>query len=247
MKNFFNYFFVAMALFAFACGSEAETQEADTAEAEVEEATAPANFWEGEVSPVVYGDAGEAAEAEGASTYVVDAAASTVKWYGEKAAYGHNGTINVQEGQFAVADGKVVGGSFALDMNSITDLDVEDAEKNGKLTGHLKSDDFFNAEAYPTSSLVITKVANLEGNSYMVSGNLTIRDKTHGVTFPAEIEVSDEGVAASAQFAIDRSKFDVKYSSGTFFVDMAADKIISDEIAFDINLSAAPAEAAQAE
>ena len=249
MKKVFVYLLGIMVFFFVACSSEktgdTETAAADSTGTDV--AVAPANFWEGEVSDVVYGEAGTPSEAEAAVTYTVDAASSSVAWYGEKAAYGHNGTIDVQEGRFEVVDGKVVGGFFIIDMTTIKDLDIDDAEKNGKLVGHLSSDDFFNVEMYPSASLVITKAASLEGSTYMVSGNLTIRDKTQQVTFPATIDVADDGVTAEATFAIDRSKFDVKYNSGTLIVDLAADQVISDDIAFNIQLVASPSEAAQAE
>jgi polyisoprenoid-binding protein YceI len=253
MKKVLFYLLAVMVLFTVACGSESTTADtAATDSAETESTEAVANFWEADVAKAVYAEAGtpataEGATAEGATVYVIDAASSSMAWYGEKAAYGHNGTIDVQEGSFEVVDGNVVGGSFVVDMTSIKDLDIDDAEKNGKLVGHLASDDFFNVESFPTANLVITDVVNAEGNTFDVSANLTIRDKTHQVTFPATIEVSDSGVMAEATFSIDRSKFDVKYNSGVFFVDMAADKIISDEIAFNIKLSAAPAEAASAE
>lgn len=238
-----------MAMVAISCGKKEKAAVAEIENAAEEAVDAVENIWEQEFAPTVVEEAAdEVADAgEGSTSYTVDAGNSIVNWRGSKAAYDHHGTIDITAGSLAVADGKLVAGSFEIDMTSIKDLDLEDAEKNGKLVGHLMSDDFFNAEAYPTSTLAITKVAPVEGNNYMVSGNLTIRDKTHQITFPAKIEVAADQVSAKAMFSIDRSKWDVKFNSGTFFVDMAADKIISDEIDFSIDLVATPAGSASAE
>ncbi|MEZ4827342.1 MAG: YceI family protein [Bacteroidia bacterium] len=240
MKNSFLMFLSALTLLFFACG-ESKTVESETTEPVVE-TEAPEGMWDGDIYKAEISDPATPAEAPaGAKAYSVDSEGSIMKWKGAKAAYFHEGSINISGGTLSVANGQLVAGNFTVDMNSIADEDITDPEKNAKLTGHLKSDDFFNAEAFPTSSLVITSVKPGENGQYMVSGNLTIRDKTHQVTFPAEISVSDESVDGFARFSVDRSKFDVKFNSGVFFVDLAADQIISDDLSFYIELKAVSA------
>ncbi|MDX2247896.1 MAG: YceI family protein [Bacteroidia bacterium] len=243
MKNSFFILMLFAALFFTACSGGSSSAEAETADTlAVEMTEAPEGMWDGDIYKADFSEPVAAATAPaGAKTYSVDTEASMMKWKGAKATYFHEGTINISGGSLSVAGGQLVAGSFDIDMNSIVDEDLTDPKKNADLTGHLKSDDFFNAGAYPTSKLVITRVAPGEGGMHMVSGNLTIRDKTHQITFPAELSVSDESVDGFARFSIDRSKFDVKFNSGVFFLDLAADQIISDDLTFYIELKATPA------
>jgi len=55
-------------------------------------------------------------------------------------------------------DGKLIGGEFTADMTSINVTDLEGDSKE-KLTGHLRSDDFFGVETHKTAKFVITTVA----------------------------------------------------------------------------------------
>jgi len=115
-----------------------------------------------------------------AGSQKVDAAKSSVKWLGKKVTGQHDGTIGIKEGNLEVNNGKVTGGKVVIDMSSLAVLDLKDPGMNGKLTGHLKSDDFFGVATYPTADLVITKV---EGNTF--SGNLTIKGITNPISFTA--------------------------------------------------------------
>ena len=201
------------------------------------------NVWEGEIVKAIEEDAaGEAAMApEGAQSYGVDIASSKVEWMGKKIAYSHNGTVQLESGTLAVADGNLVGGEFVIDMNTIQDVDIEDPGKKAGLEAHLKgtaeekADDFFNVTKYPTAKFVITKAVPTD-NKYMISGNLTIRDITRQITFPADVEVSDNGVNAKAVFSIDRSKWGVKFGSGSFFENLG-DKMIMDDMGISLNLA----------
>ncbi len=171
--------------------------------------------------------------------YTVDAGASTVKWTGKKITYDHYGTIDIATGKITVTDSKVAGGEFTLDMNSIKNDDIEDKKKNGRLVGHLKSADFFNVEEHATSSFKITSVKEQksdEGN-YAITGNLTIKGTTQEINFPANITVDGDKLTASAKMTFDRSKFDVRYGSGSFFENLG-DKIIYDDIEMEVELVA---------
>lgn len=155
---------------------------------------------------------------------------SQVTWVGKKVTGSHNGTIQLKSGHFTVEDGKLLGGEFVMDMTSITVTDLSGDGKQ-KLEGHLKSDDFFGIDNHPTSKLVITSVAKKDDSTYGVVGNLTIKNITRPVNF--DLKWSEN--SASTKLTIDRSKFDVKYGSGSFF-DNLGDKTIYDNFELDVNL-----------
>jgi len=172
-------------------------------------------------------------------SYSVNVEQSTVTWIGKKIAYSHNGTIKISEGKLDISEGNLIGGNFTIDMTSIEDLDLEDSEKNAKLLGHLKSPDFFGVEKYPTATMEITSVKMLksEGGNYEVTGDLTIKGQTHPVVFPADISINDGIVTAKATIVFDRSKYDVRYGSGSFFDDLG-DTVIYDDIEIGVELIA---------
>jgi polyisoprenoid-binding protein YceI len=161
---------------------------------------------------------------------------SVIKWHGTKVTGEHFGAVRLQSGEIVLKGDEVVGGQFEADMNSISEV-----EGNKKLEGHLKSADFFEVEKYPTSKFVIKKVSKLkkpEGeNTHSVSGNLTIKGKTHPVTFPAKITVSKESAQAKATMKLDRTRWDVRYGSGKFFKGIG-DKAIHDEFTLELDLKA---------
>ena len=161
---------------------------------------------------------GEAQEvtANGAAETVALDSGSTVAWRGFKTYVQseHLGTVNVQEGAFEVADGKLVGGTITIDMNSITCTDLEDEGKRGYLEGHLKSQDFFFVDSFPTAVFEIVEVLDpSEATKYStVTGNLTLRGTTNSITFPAAVVVGEEGVKFMAPtFSIDRTLWGAKF------------------------------------
>jgi len=180
------------------------------------------------------------AKDEKATAYKVDTEKSNVAWLGEKVTGEHNGYIKLKEGALQVENGKLKGGTFLIDMTSINCEDIKDEATNQKLVGHLKSDDFFGVSAYPTSKLEIKKVTAKGGDQYEIMGHLTIRDKTNPVTFPATVAVDGENVTAKAEITVDRSDYNVKYGSGSFF-DNLGDKMIYDDFTLNVNLVASNA------
>ncbi len=151
---------------------------------------------------------------------------STVTWKGYKVTGSHYGTVDLKSGFLTFDDGKLTGGEFVVDMTTIVTNDLE-GEYKGKLEGHLKSDDFFGVEKFPTANLVFKKVKSTGKNSYEVTANLTVKGKTAPVTF----EMSVYGNKANANVKIDRAVYDVRYGSPSFFDDLK-DKAIYDE--FDL-------------
>ncbi|MCE2611399.1 YceI family protein [Flavobacteriaceae bacterium D16] len=155
---------------------------------------------------------------------------STVTWKGYKVTGSHYGNINLNSGSLSFDGDKLVGGEFVVDMSSLISTDLE-GEYKGKLEGHLKSDDFFGVEKHPTSTLVFTEVKANGKNSYEVTGDLTIKGITKAVTF----DVSVYGSKATATMKVDRSEYDVRYGSGSFF-DNLGDKTIYDEFDLVVDL-----------
>jgi len=158
----------------------------------------------------------------------VDIEQSKIVWKGQKVTGSHEGTIDLKEGTLTFEGDKLTGGNFVVDMASLTDTDLE-GEMKGKLEGHLKSDDFFGVEKHPTASLKFTDVTK-NGDHYTVTGDLTIKNITNPITFDMVI-VNNQ---AKVNLKIDRSKFDVRFGSPSFFNDLK-DKAIYDE--FDLNVS----------
>jgi len=175
-------------------------------------------------------DAKETATASAAAVdHTIDIEASLVTWVGSKPAGRHNGTINISQGLLKVENGAISSGSFLMDMKTVQATDEGlDAEKNAQLTGHLRSEDFFSADQYPSSTFAIVSVDDiatrtsgdvlkLEGATHYVTGNLTLKDSTKAISFPAIITIDDSGVTATALFNIDRTKWGMHYKSDKSF------------------------------
>lgn len=104
---------------------------------------------------------------------------------------------------------------------------------NEKLTGHLKSPDFFDVEQFPTATFTSTEIVP-EGDGYKVTGTLDLHGVTRTISFPAGIEVSADSVTVKAEFSIMRFDFDIVYAG-------MADDLIRDEVVIKLDLAAAPA------
>lgn len=157
--------------------------------------------------------------------------ASTIEWHGEKVTGEHNGHVNVRQGNIVLdASGNIQSAYVQVDMRTITNEDLEDAETNAKLVGHLKSDDFFGVEKHPYAEIQIKnfKPGN-EGGTWMASGELTIKGKTHPVSIPFSMNQKGDKFTAEGSFTFDRAKYDIRYGSGSFF-DNLGDKAIYDDV-----------------
>lgn len=161
----------------------------------------------------------------------IDIKKSNVEWLGKKIGGQHEGNIQVKSGYFELKDDKIVAGNFVVDMTTITNTDLEDEEYNQKLIGHLKSDDFFGVAKYPTAMFVVKKGTKFNNGKATITGDLTIKGKKESISF----EVLRVGKKFTAKLDIDRSKFDIRYGSKSFF-DNLGDKAISDIFILDIEL-----------
>lgn len=165
----------------------------------------------------------------------VDVASSVITWKGTKPTGAHNGTIMLKEGSLNVEEGKLVGGTFVVDMSSMKNEDL-DAESGAKLVGHLSAPDFFDVATYPMSKFVITNVEEAEGK-LAVTGNLTVKDVTKSITIPATLTTEGNVTTfKSEKFNVDRADFNVKYGSKKFF-DNLKDKFIDDMIEFSFTVN----------
>jgi polyisoprenoid-binding protein YceI len=178
------------------------------------------------------------ANARKAAVYQVDATQSKVNWTGKKVTGQHHGTINISDGKLEVENNVLKAGSFALDTRSIVVTDIKDAGSNAKLLGHLKSEDFFAVEKFPTANFVTTAITNKGNGNYEVTGNLTIKGITNPISFPATITVAGDKLTAKAAVKVDRTKYNIKYGSKSFFEGIG-DKAIYDDFDLDIALVAA--------
>lgn len=169
------------------------------------------------------------------ATYNLDTEVTKLEWVGKKVGGQHNGTVNFVSGNLIVANGVLTGGEFTVDMNSIVCLDLTD-DSNAKLVGHLKSADFFGVDSFPQAKMMITRVESIEGNSYKVTANLTIKNITNEVNFVTRvIQMGDEVLMAEASFNVDRTKYGIKFKSKSFFSEFA-DNFIHDDMYFNVRL-----------
>lgn len=165
-----------------------------------------------------------------AQTKKIDATTSTIEWVGKKVTGQHNGTVNFKDGAIVFKGKKLTGGTFTVDMTSLTATDLQ-GEWQGKLNGHLKADDFFGTDKFPTATLVFKKIATKSANLYTVTADLTIK----GITKPVTFDLTVNGNSATTAFKVDRTKYDIKYNSKSFF-ESIGDKAIYDDFELTVAL-----------
>lgn len=167
----------------------------------------------------------------------VDKNESTVSWKASKVTGTHFGKVKISKAELDYRNDRIQGGSFEMDMTSITVEDITDANSNKRLTDHLKSDDFFSSEKFKSSSMKITSATTSNGKDYQITGDLVIKGISHPVTFPAIVEVSGNKITATANITFDRTKYDIKYRSGSYFENLA-DRLIYDDVHLEVKLVA---------
>ena len=165
------------------------------------------------------------------ASYTINPDQSIIVWTGREVTTSkHFGNIYFASGQFEVKSGLISSGEFVVDMTTIDNQDLPE-ERRGRLEAHLKSDDFFSVESHPTALLSILSSESVADGKWLVSGELTIKTFTH----PVEFEMLNSNDGWKANLVFDRSKYEVKFRSGTFFENLG-DKLIYDDIELAINL-----------
>ena len=165
-----------------------------------------------------------------AQTKKIDAAKSSINWLAKKVTGQHNGTVNLKEGALVFKGKKLVGGTFTADMSSLTSTDLT-GEYLGKLNGHLKSEDFFSTAKFPTATLVFKTIGAKSKDVYTVTADLTIK----GITSPVTFDIAVTENAATTKFMVDRTKYEIKYGSKSFF-ESIGDKAIDNEFELTVAL-----------
>ena len=171
---------------------------------------------------------------------VLDPATSSINWTGRKVTGEHKGSVALKSGEVMLENGVVKNGKFGIDVGQVVVKDIEDPTYNAKLTGHLKSPDFFAVEKFPLVEFVIDqatplKTAGPKGENTQIKGALTIKGISQPVEFPAVVTVKDGMAEAKGTITLDRTKWDIRYGSGKFFQGLG-DKLIYDEfeVSFDV-------------
>ena len=171
----------------------------------------------------------------------MDTVNSKVSFIGYGVGKNHPGYFSLSSGKVKLADGKLTGGDFVININSLV-LDQKEEMFQTKLLGHLLSPDFFEASKYPDAKFEVTSVepytpnesdtSVVAGANYKVSGNLTLKGITKNITFPAKIETSENSFSALANFTIDRTLWGIKYGNDKSLKD----KFISEVVTISLDI-----------
>jgi polyisoprenoid-binding protein YceI len=178
---------------------------------------------------------------EGSASYVVDSS-SVLNWCGSKivGVGAHHGTIAITEGSVSVENGNITAGTFTIDMTKITCTDSLPKEYSEKLIGHLGADDFFSVAKFPTAKFVISEVkAEANGaNTHVISGNLTLRDSTKNISFPAAVSITADAVTAKGEVIINRLDWGVNYDKASMsLAEKAQAKLKNGVVSKDIKIT----------
>lgn len=172
----------------------------------------------------------------------VNAKASTITWEGMKVTGAHNGDIAISNGLLTVENGLISAATVIIDMTTINTLDLDGGAKES-LDGHLSSDDFFGVETFPTAQFELMKLNPLRGGengaNFSATGKVTIKGRTDEVSFPVKVDMTDGGAKISGEMVLDRSKFDVRFRSKSFFdAKELGDKLIYNDFTIGFELVA---------
>ena len=169
---------------------------------------------------------------EGVYSVVVDR--TELSWIGKEISTKiHTGTLNLSDGMIQIIDENTINGNITIDMSSINVTDLQGRAKE-MLEGHLRSADFFEVENYPNATLNFkSKSYNKLKNLIDFEGQLTIKDISNPIFFSATLIESSPYLKAKSILSFDRSKYNVRFRSGSFFENLG-DKLILDDI--DVNI-----------
>jgi polyisoprenoid-binding protein YceI len=153
---------------------------------------------------------------------------STVGFIGSKITGSHEGGFHGVGGDITLVHGDPAKSSVRLEIDTTTLWADDD-----KLTGHLKSPDFFDVEKFPRATFTSTSIAPAEGG-FTVTGNLDLHGVKKSITFPAQIEAGADKVTAKAEFSVMRFDFGIVYPG-------KPDDLIRDEVVVKFDVVATPA------
>ena len=213
-------FLLSMSLGATACDDPAEGK----AKAKVEDAD-PKTEAEAEDNDAKANGKSDR-ETAAAATLTVDTEASKVEWVGSKVSGSHPGGFKKFSAKLSPKDGKAAGGNVSAEIDTTSLYSDSD-----KLTEHLMSADFFEVDAHPTAKFDSTSIAEggSEGFDHTVEGTLTLHGTTKKITFPANIDMADNGAKVTSEFSINRKDFGMEYAG-------MADDLIRDDVVIKLDL-----------
>ena len=172
-------------------------------------------------------------------TLFVDIENSAIDWIGRKVTGDHFGTLNLADGWVIMQEDSIIGGKFIFNMTSIQNTDIESLEWKEKLEKHLMAEDFFFVDSFPHAILEIKNyrqtIDDKSENIDQIIADLTIRGITHEITFPLQISQANSRFSAEGIIEIDRTLFNIRYKSGTFFEDLG-DRMIYDDFTVQFSL-----------
>lgn len=175
--------------------------------------------------------------------YRVDLNESRIQWTGRNLLNHHTGRIALKAGELIITDGRLAGGSFVIDMTSISCLDLAGDSLHDVLIRHLCDHDFFDTALFPEARFEITSAAPVEGGTpgapnLHVSGKLTLKDVTAPIDFLASAGITDQGKpAAQATLSFDRTLWNVLYGSGKWFQHLGG-HLVNDLIELQLRIVA---------
>lgn len=176
------------------------------------------------------------APAPGATTAKVIKEKSKIEFVGAKVTRDHDGRFNDFDGGIEYdAAGKPTRIAFDINLNDIW-TDEE------KLTGHLKSPDFFDVAKYPKATFTSTSITEAaagspDGTTHTVTGTLDLHGVKKDVTIPVKAEVTADGVRTRSDFTINRHDWGISYKG-------MADDLIKDNVLIKLDLAFPPPPAA---
>lgn len=174
-------------------------------------------------------------------SYTVDIEGSIIEWTGRNPNTTHYGTLRLLRGDITIRQGKF-NGTFEIDMLSLKNLNLEGNEWQPVLIAHLKSDDFFFAEKFPTARFTIDSAReiseSLTAPNFEVEGTLEVRGVRNGMKFLATISnLPDGGITAEAHFDFDRTLWKIIYGSSRYFEHLGM-HVVFDPISIGLRIVA---------
>jgi polyisoprenoid-binding protein YceI len=146
----------------------------------------------------------------------------------------HNIVFQDWNGTFDPGDGSPASAKLAFEVR--TDSLISDPNERGmmsdRLDTHLKSDEFFHIEQFPTAIFTSTSIVEgaENGATHTVTGDLTIRGKTKTITFPITVAGDGNVVSAKTEFSLNRQDFDLTYTG-------QPDDLVRDEVVMQVDVT----------
>jgi len=179
--------------------------------------------------------------APGEGIHQIDIQRSRIEWIGRNLLNRHFGTLRVRAGEIEVRHAAIARGKLTVDMDSIQNADVEDPALRKLLIAHLKSDDFFDVQRFPTAEFQLSNITafadSKPGNpNTEIRGTLTLKSVSNNIAFPAIVAPTPDGLlAVDAHLDLDRTRWNVRYGSGKLY-DKLGKHLVNDQISIELKL-----------